>query len=249
MTVKFHVQNTTSHPFLLSFLRKPARVEKKGTRYESLSFNLSDIDTSGNVPVEKTMDQLRSQGLRIALETDVELVGNDVKLVQKEAAPAVERKVGDPRYLRNLRKVQDYATSAESQHQSLGHAGRPAGMEITGGPQFGSGGPSAVSLSREAPLTAVPGMRKENLGVPVTLDLDAIRANVEKAAKSVEAAKKVPPVEGIPCTAEGVILSAETESLIPQPAVDTEAVTVPRRGRGRPRKSGTPVPESPVLDI
>lgn len=145
------LKNTTRRSFLLNFLKKAARLEAAGTKYDTIFFKMSDVDTTKRRTVETELDDLRNMGCEIYLETDLK------RLVSSGAAPRAEARPApaSPSITRVLERA--YGLGSGDQDVRPLFSGTPTEVQMAP-PDIAARPASEAPLSREAPLEANPGM-------------------------------------------------------------------------------------------
>jgi hypothetical protein len=235
--IRICIRNTTKRPFLLGFLKKTARIEAAGTKFDTFMFKLSDIDNTRQRPVEAELAILKSLGCEIYLDTDMKRLVPAEVAPEKEAVEAAEP--GEKPLPRNLIKAFGY----EQDERAL----------FPGTPSKGSLGPlqepdlgREFTVSRTESMTKIPGATQGMFG-QVDLDLEAMRKaqrrlGEKQIEKPVEPVAEKPAEPVVETTAEK---AAESETRA-APAV-AEGTAVPAR-TGRRRRAKTVEPAAPTDD-
>lgn len=150
------LKNTTRRPFLLGFLKKSARLEAAGSKYDTIFFRMSDVDTTKRRTVEADLEDLRHMGCELYLETDLK------RLVRDAEAPAPE--VRQPKPVQSVTRVLEKAYALGSGDQDIRSLSSGTPTEIQMAPPDIADRPSSEApLSREAPIASTPGMENGNV--------------------------------------------------------------------------------------
>jgi hypothetical protein len=219
--VSFHIRNTTSRPLVLEFLKRPARLERAGTKYSSITVKLSDIDTSKRRSTETSLQLLIDNGCEIYLNTELKrLVPVTEPVAKPEEVKAPESTIS-AHTARNLDRAMSQQPNMPIREQAL-FQGNPESRIIGVLPNQPEPGRS-VTVSREVSMSNMPGAKPGQFN---TFGFNAEEFNKAKA-KEARAGTAVPVAK---------TAAAEVET-VPAPVTVAEA----KKPRGRPRTSDKPV--------
>ena len=168
------LKNTTRRSFLLSFLKKASRLEAAGTKYDTIFFKMSDVDTTKRRTVETELNDLRDMGCEVYLETDLKRLVPSGAAARTEARPS-EASPAKPSP--SITRVLDRAYGLGSGEQDVRplFSGTPTEVQMAP-PDIASRPASEAPLSREAPMEANPGMESggvRQIALPTPAESDA----------------------------------------------------------------------------
>lgn len=243
--VRFHLRNTVSRPFVLDFLKRNARIEKAGTRFSTVTFDLQDIDTTKRRTFETSIQQLRDNGCEVYIETDLKRL-----IPVTPAAPKEEQEVAvsEPkRTNRNLERVRAYASGDGPEDRTI-FQGQPATRQV-GVLADPSDPERTVSFTKEAPMSQMPGAKKGSIRV-IPFDVEEARLAAQQRARGTAVPEPVASAPVEPTVVEPAVVPhaldttdvVVNETKVDETQTDAAADVAPilaeiqnRRPRGRPR--------------
>lgn len=187
--IKLCLRNPRNRPFLLPFLKVKARLEKAGSRFDTITFSLSDIDSDASPAIEDALLNLSKQGVEIYLDTKLKRVVRDTT-AEPVAAAVPEKPVSHVN--RNLERAMAISSDPSA-------SGRPVFEGTPGKATLGTlpqPEPAVVNTFADQPMRNIPGLKPGSVSQSQLLEKTAAagtpvpkrrRRRVDAAAEAEEA--------------------------------------------------------------